>query len=157
MLLERLPLAVDGSRRRAILPPPAPPALASMRQMTWKIAFTLSLLGSQGGGCSTDECSQADDLVAACAPPTAPTPAAQQSMTLACGGARLCHARCINKSSCLAIEALQCVSPVACPPVSCNSDAQTLATCLAMCSARDGGPAVPQDAGSGGPCSDAGL
>jgi hypothetical protein len=85
-------------------------------------------------GCTSDECSRADDLVAACAPPDAPTPAAQQSMTISCSGARLCHARCINASSCLEIEALQCFDAVACPPVPCGSVGSKLAQCILACS-----------------------
>jgi hypothetical protein len=106
----------------------------------------LALLPALLPSCTSDECSRADDLVAACAPPDAPTPAAQQSMTLACSGARLCHARCINASSCLEIEALQCFDSVACPPVPCGSVGSKLAQCILACSGVATPPAT--DAGT---------
>jgi hypothetical protein len=106
----------------------------------------LALLAGWVAGCTSDDCSRADDLVAACAPPDAPTPAAQASMTLSCSGARLCHARCINAASCLEIEALQCFDAVACPPVPCGSVGSRLAQCIQACSGA--GSNAGSDAGS---------
>jgi hypothetical protein len=119
-----------------------------MRDMGYKIAvrtgvFAVLLFMACLAGCTSDDCSRADDLVAACAPPDAPTPAAEASMTLACSGVRQCHARCINASSCLEIEALQCFDAIACPPVPRCSAGYRLSQCIQACSG------VPADADAG--------
>jgi hypothetical protein len=107
--------------------------------MSWKIALALCLVGTLLG-CQNDPCTNADDLVAACAPSDQATPSGSStSETLACGGARLCHAACINQASCLEINALQCVSAVACPPLVGDGGpapyVSPLAQCILACSA----------------------
>ncbi len=110
---------VDGARRRAIRRPglealrpeggePSPPgglgrpphredAPRRRRQMSWKIAFALSPVWALVAGCTNDECTRADALIAACAPPDVAAPdTSQASNTLACTGARYCQASCIN-------------------------------------------------------------
>jgi hypothetical protein len=139
-------MAADRASNRTIA------QIRGPRLQRWRIALALSPLLALVAGCTNDECTQADSLIAACAPPTQSIPStAEASMTLVCGGTRLCQATCINQASCLAIEALQCIGQVSCPPLTCNSPAAPLAACIQACGGMDAG--VVMDAGTdGGSC-----
>ena len=124
--------------------------------MSWKFAFVLSLIAPLQLGCTSDECTRADDLISACAPPTQASPSTgDASMTLACSGTRLCQATCINLASCVEIEALQCFNQVSCVPLTCSSAASKLATCIRACDATGAGNA--SDGGADGGSCDAGT
>jgi hypothetical protein len=84
--------------------------------MNWKIALSalvivaavpaVSLVSLASlAGCGSDECTQASDFLAACAPPNATTSSSSggAAMTPACSGVTLCQSQCINQATCTEI------------------------------------------------------
>ncbi len=55
-------------------------------------------------GCGGDDCTRAQDQLAACAPPSSSSSSSGMMMTTACAGFQLCEAQCINNATCAQIS-----------------------------------------------------
>jgi hypothetical protein len=89
--------------------------------MNWKFALALSALviaTASAGACGGDDCTRAQDQLAACAVPGMSSASSSgMAMTGACAGALLCQSMCINNSSCQDI----------------NGNSPTFAACMNKC------------------------
>ena len=70
--------------------------------MNWKpLLAAFVLLAAAVAGCGSDDCTRANDQLAACAPPMMSSSSSSgMAMTTACAGFALCEAQCINGSTC---------------------------------------------------------
>ena len=74
--------------------------------MNWKpLLAALVLLATAVAGCGGDACTNAQDQLANCAPPSSMSSSSSSGMmTTACAGFALCEAQCINNATCTQIS-----------------------------------------------------
>jgi hypothetical protein len=90
--------------------------------MNWKILLPAFVtLARALSGCGGDDCSRADDQLAACMPAmSSSSSGGTMTMTPACAGAVLCRSQCINQFTCTQIM----------------SNTPSYANCLALCQGK---------------------